>query len=817
MDDPIPTALSQTQQQTKRRTHHLFSVENVAKLYPSHVLDLDVADLKKSKLALPLTLLYLVIFSAILSFTFSSTYFSSIGKQFLSLDETNDFQTCSRELQTVSGSFSGDYLGRWSNDRSFTLNNSVYQLFFEGSIISQEQYVGSMKQFSAKLETLGKKSAQRDFIWSAIAWSTYSAQDSETRMTLITNADPAIILEGSSISQPNMEAACDLTASATFSTDVTKLNIEYDIEWPVRGWSNIKILRDHVFKETPLSHTPGVTTCNDVCEALPAKNNVPFVCKSGPTVLTKSNYNQNPGLSSLCSKGMSSNYLTDLGVGGAPFVSIGGSCYLPDTSVLSCDTRTERELPSHLKMIISSIRKPLPAVNVSTICPCAPAYVEPCPKLFNISQSFQWNVFAAPDPTLFSMRFDTRSLFLATAVNFGMVSLENLQKVTHKGVDQRFRTWSNRQDYPSINFYILPTFGPMTPIVCVDKAWIDALKTGFAVSGNPQYCLVANNGVGPQTRILLAFPIIANAHEIFKECLCANGGRDKVQCNGLQIDINLLFSRDQNSYTPLLIEGLKLASLLQTDEQNGDLTMVNKIYDHIAYQKQFGVPFSDDAFMLSYTLQKNELTQFLDINQYGLDFSLVSESTFTVGDGNMFAGTVLPTITCTNTIFQKIAMQRMIAQPPMNLTYPYYKCHSTKESAIVASFGSAAGTTSLLASGAFGLLGIFLVTACSAVMKRRVRFTRESVAERFERIEELIECITEVSILGGKSKAFAKLLRVYEQIKADEDLLDARASQFDLSTAYSDAASSSLEMRPISVGAGRRLIPVSPVVLNPVK
>jgi hypothetical protein len=518
---------------------------------------------------------------------------------------------------------------------------------------------------------------------------------------------------------------------------------------------------------------------------------------------------------------MSSNYMTDLGVGEAPFVAFGGSCYLPDTLELSCDVATEGELPSYLKMMISSIRKSLPAVNVSTICPCAPAYVEPCPKLFNISQSFQWNVFAAPDPSSFTMRFDTRSLFLATAVNFGMVSLAALQKVTHKGVDQRFRRWVGRDDYPSINFYMDPMYSPMTPIVCIDKAWINALKTGLTISGNPEYCLVVDNGVGPQSRLILAFPIIANAHMIFKECLCANGGRDKLQCNGLNIDVSLLFSRDQNSYTPLLIEGLKLASLLQEDEQNGDLTMTNAVYNHIEYQKQFGGPFSDNAFLLSYTLQKNELTQFLDINQYGLDFSLISESTFTVGAGDMFAGTVLPTLTCTNTIYQKNAMQSMTAQPPMNLTYPYYKCHSTKESAIVSSFGSAAGTTSLLASGAFGLLGIFLIVTCRGVMKRRVRFTRESVAERFERIEELIECLTEVSVLGGGSKAYAKLLRVHEQIKADEDLLDARASQFDLSVAYGDAANSpSLEMRPISTGlrgGGSSRLLVSPVVLNPLK
>lgn len=736
-----------------------------------------------------------------LAVTFYLTYSSNTGKQFLSLETSNEFQVCEVELQPLYGTFYADFLGRWSTNPLYSANNSVYELSFFGSIVDKQTYREVMKSFSHKLKLLGEKSTSRDFAWSGLAWSAFSARDASSRMKFVTNAQPNIILSDASLLADNNQHLCTIKPRITLSSDSTKIEVKYKIAFPPAETElnpHVEVMNDYDIMNatTFVSYDPRAqrdTDCNQVCSALPLNKLIPNECRrnvlaSGPLI------SSNVDVKKVCPRGFNTKYFSYRA--SDPFLldTATGSCFIPSdaSKYLSCTTKFA-DMP-HVGF---------PA-NFSILCPCVPAYVEPCPQLFRIAENMQYVYEKSPEE--FPMRFDTRSIALATAVNFGIIKLADLQKVTYRSIDAIFRQWANNPHYPSINFYIDEKFAPMTPIICIDRFWLEQIVHS-PIIGDPEYCLVINDGTGGQARLVLAYPTMMSTNALYEQCKCKNGAEKLAECNQLNTDLNLLFFKDQSTYTDILLSGYRLSTLLHQDPQNGDQDIMDKFHATISSpESRASLCPKGDCFVLSFQIAKDELTRFLPINKFGVDFALLSKKTYTVTKNTSLSlGAVLPTITCTNTIFQDQALELLSQEPPTDLTFPYYKCRTSNDAAIVGSLGSAAGITGLLASAVFGIL-VYLIVFCVNKFPRScsssahahggrvISSAKVRTEERFIRMEKLLASLTELAVTSSqtdgskRSAAYHRLLNHFEAMQRLGEKEDARPTSFDIASAYGDGS-----------------------------
>jgi len=835
--DPIPPSPA-----TRMRTHKaFFSEENFLKLWPNHVSDLDLADLKRSHLAIPLTSLYIVLFLATLAVTFLNTFNNSLGKQFLSLEGSNQFQYCELEPQPLTASFSGDFLGRWSTNPSFTGNNSIYELRFFGSVVSEEQYRGTMSEFRSQLREVGAKSSQRDYIWATIAWSTFRARNPLTGMSLLTNAKPNVVISDLTKITDVNAGVCYVKPTMTMTSDAFKLNINYPIGWPVQvdqinpgkslpsGIANFKKL---VFIKTPQASAD----CKKVCRAH-STDKFPLVCKAG-MLFPGLDTSINPSLARICTAG-STFWRTISPVTGPLLLMNNKSCMSQFATGSAYETICSSDLFHGAQTAVKNS-------TFDVLCPCAPAYTEPCPHLWNIKDDFLFNQSKAQDPNTFPVSLDTRSLFLATAVNFGIVKTSTLQKVTNRRIDSIFKAWGGSQ-FPSINFFLDPEFERMTPIVCFDKAWIKAL--GVVLNDYPEYCVVQNEGYGGNSRLVLGFPIFTGTNGVYNSCKCPAGGSDPV-CNNLDSTLHVLwFNQHNDGYTVMLRSLTALAVKALAHGFDGDLYLADA-FNTASSNGQFSLNGSNPlcpgfkCFLMSFDLHKDELTRLLSINENQVDISLLSNETYSFNSSWLVqnsnfqwlpnipqpATISLQKITCVDTIYQEKALDGLCSNPPSNLSLPYYKCTTSPSSAIISSFGSAAGITGLLSSAVFAVILYFIVAmanrhvGCSMTASELdgvvVANTRQRIDARLAHIEELLESLTEVAVTSShEGGAFQKLIQLYER-KLQTGMEEARPTSFDLASAYGGGGgggkgADGTELELVR-NAGTRN-PISPSRLNPMQ
>lgn len=82
--------------------------------------------------------------------------------KFLSLEPNNTNQLCYSVPLEITAQFEGDMLGNWETSPDFQQNNSVFNIRFDGSAITTEQYQNVMLSFNSKLQSLSEKAARRD-------------------------------------------------------------------------------------------------------------------------------------------------------------------------------------------------------------------------------------------------------------------------------------------------------------------------------------------------------------------------------------------------------------------------------------------------------------------------------------------------------------------------------------------------------------------------------------------------------------------------------------------------------------------------------
>jgi hypothetical protein len=800
--------------------HHpaFFSVESLLKLWPSHVSDVDHGDLKRSKLAIPLTTIYILLFLGSLVATFYVTLQNTIGKQFLSLDGSNNFQNCEMQPQPITSKFSADFLGRWSTNPSYTSNNTIYELSFFGSLISDNQFRSTMEGFRRELYELGVRSSRRDFVWSAVAWSTFRAHNRETGMTLLTNAMPNIVLDDLTTKSDVYANRCLVKPVISMTSDSTKIDIEYDIRWPVvTGQLNLdRLVNTSVqnlavmkFVKAKLMKND-MTNCDTVCRALKSSDNdVPLSCKSG---IDYSQYAQNPSFKSNCPTPQKTVQYT----AGPIIISNNRTCIIPTgpTPQTMCDAISNSSISSSVIKLASDLSTKNSDSTFEVLCPCGPAYTEPCAELWNIKKDFLFNAERAKNPNIFPVRLDTRSIFLATAVNFGIVSTKTLMKVTNRRIDTIFQAWSGSK-WPSINYFIDPEFAHMTPIICLNKQWIQALG-GPELPIYPEFCLVSNEGYAGNTRITLGFPIMSGTNSLYNSCKCDNGGGNKAECNNLNTTLHVLWFRDADrGYIDMLRSLTALTFQALRHGKEGDIFISDMFYAASILQSKKNSTNNplcpgSKCFLMSINLYKNELTRFLSINENEIDFSLLSNETYSFSSKFLLdsgfeelPNTPFPPflslqkITCVNTIYQSVAMDHLATKPPMDLNLPYYKCTTSVSAAYLGSFGSAAGSTGLLSSAVFAII-LYLVLMCvnndkicnyanAEVDGLVLSSARHRIDTRLAHVEELLETLTEVAVTNSHNgPAFQSLIKLFETKQIVDSAKNARPTSFDLASAYCD-------------------------------
>ena len=847
--DRIPPQLSGSWQ----RKHGLCSVENLLHLYPSHIRDLDLRDLKRSKLAIPFTALYLIFFLVMFGLTFSFNLTSAVGKEFLSLQGSNEYQNCELEPAPVTATFEADYEGRWSTQKGFTANNTIYSLSFFGSLISVDEYRQTMLSFGEKLKVIGAKSARRDFIWSILAWVSFRARDQATGLSFLPTAQVDIVLNEATIKDNNV-AKCTLTPDVSFSADSRKLEIGYQINWPpaqsvlrsgASALSDAEVARRMIFVKRPLAQS----SCAEVCSALPkSSGGVPFTCRSGIKVdVNALNLTEVKTLRESCGKQRALTYIPSSSTG--PLIYDGASmCHAPNSGLLSCDA-SNTTLPTNFVKNYAAVHGGLfSSANLYQVCPCSPAYTEPCPDFFSIAQDFLYNPSQAESPSNFPIRFDTRSIFLATAVNFGIIKLSDLSRVTYPRIDAFYKSWTHQSNIPSIQYYIDLSQTPMSPIVCLDKTWMNAVLTSTGAGSlanissvhDPKFCFVIEEGQGGQKRVPIAFPVLSNTAQIYEACKCAKGGGDLYKCNEMNFDIDLLMFRNVSDYSRAILSGILLSTIVANDPVDGDLKLTDIFNAAKAGGSGAISPLCPHGgcFLLSYRVSKIETVRFLAFNKFGFDLSFLSREFYHLGEGVAgpgYSAVDMPCITCTDTVYQPTALANMAIEPPTNLTFNYFRCRTTTKSALISSFGSAAGSTGLLASFMFASVTfVFLLLVNKApqmfcleslvVDGRVVATTDQRTHDRLAKVEELLATMLEAAATDPKaahlqSPAYqqlcmenkrhsaelrAKARGVSPALTAQED----RPSSFDIASAYGDAPRTvTATLSPFSVtgGGGGRL------------
>jgi hypothetical protein len=156
----------------------------------------DVEDLHRLGLALPITVFYVSVFIACLAYFTASTTTTLVNQKFLSLDSTTADQSCISIPQTVTSSFKGDLSGAWEANSSFKANTSIFVLQMAGTSITLDTYRNVMATFDLKLEALGQRIAARDFAFGIISWATFRMVDVASRMSLLSNVDSTLIFNG---------------------------------------------------------------------------------------------------------------------------------------------------------------------------------------------------------------------------------------------------------------------------------------------------------------------------------------------------------------------------------------------------------------------------------------------------------------------------------------------------------------------------------------------------------------------------------------------------------------------------------------------
>ena len=137
-------------------------------------------------------------------FNFVSDVKNKTEKSFLSFDSDGDGQICENIPVALKGTYQMDLYGNWSNEESFDLSRSIYEIKFEGKSISLDDYQNSIALFKDKLQSTDEKLKTRDTAYAATAWTSFIVKDERTKMSLVTTANVQSIFKTAVLLSPTV-------------------------------------------------------------------------------------------------------------------------------------------------------------------------------------------------------------------------------------------------------------------------------------------------------------------------------------------------------------------------------------------------------------------------------------------------------------------------------------------------------------------------------------------------------------------------------------------------------------------------------------
>jgi len=626
-----------------------------------------------------------------------------------------------------------------------------------------------MTGFANRLQALGQKQSGRDLAWSSLAWSGLYYPDASTNMAFSTNAEPSVLVQQSTVWFQAAWTAWDMCADfvprATFSSANKMLTLTWPIAWP--GWTPFPANETVFVRNTDFSKS-----CASVCAEKGAAHEKLYPsglsCPASYTYLSRaSSFADLPralrkfgrALPSFASGNQYSTpsdgpAFTDAQTG------VFKALYLPKGSV-TCNSISSYLSPTGRGGAAGLKKDTGIQFDVEAqICPCAANYTQPCAANFDIAQDFGYSIFTkGVSPGQFSVSFDVRSVFVATAVNYGIISLSDLQRVSYPFFDTILSTLLNKPDLPAAMFFVHPKFAPHTPVVCFDRGYIQVLRPDLPPGPDFSFCFAIDDSQMGQDVFIPAFPVATSGtwlegSQTWTQCTCNEPSTPRTAaqqqhydllCNNLNVKIDLVFPRGVSGrplYLNLIEFGVQMALMVATvpDADASIFTGMGLKANLNKFCPPSDVDGSPKCFSMTLGLLKNQLSNFLPINALGLDFSSLSppgpSSTFSV----KFLDQQLSfrRIACQNSLYNPAAVQRMIDNPPVSLLEPYYKCKATPAGAMLNAFGSAAGTSSLVVTLVMTvLLGAIVVSAnyLRGGEAHRLRTVREAMEARMRDLD----------------------------------------------------------------------------------
>jgi hypothetical protein len=149
----------------------------------------NIRDLKGFGCAVPIVIIYHV------TFVFFVVYFAILNSNnlvsniFLSPYPSSGTRTCVDVPIEITNAWQLDAMGNWDTSRSFNQNMSIYTVTFQGAKVTPQVYQTITAAMADQLYLLSVKAASRDFMWSLLAWSSFSLHHRDSRLKFNLNGD----------------------------------------------------------------------------------------------------------------------------------------------------------------------------------------------------------------------------------------------------------------------------------------------------------------------------------------------------------------------------------------------------------------------------------------------------------------------------------------------------------------------------------------------------------------------------------------------------------------------------------------------------
>lgn len=146
-------------------------------------------------IAVPISLLFLTSLLAVFAAILSHSIDLQLRSSFLTINGDDPNLNCLSVPITVSGIYEGSLDGLWNTEPGFNQNTSFFELNFEGSSITVDEFSESMAKLSEKWKLIGSALEKRSRLHNLLAMNSVGFEDKQTKMSLNTNANLGIAFD----------------------------------------------------------------------------------------------------------------------------------------------------------------------------------------------------------------------------------------------------------------------------------------------------------------------------------------------------------------------------------------------------------------------------------------------------------------------------------------------------------------------------------------------------------------------------------------------------------------------------------------------